>query len=358
MKKALVMILSIVMLIGCFAGCGQSAAPAEAPAATEAPAVTEAETVEPTGFDAMEPVVLKLGHGLPEGEMGLWIVENWMKAVEEGSAGKITFDYYPGGQLGTLAEIVEQLNLGAVDIIFTETSLWQQYVPEVGMISAPFIVENYDHCGRVLYGDAGKLVEKSMLENTNGKIIGWCYNGARVMACTVSFDSTENCKNIIMRSPESQVYIDTFDLMGMSPTPLAFSEVYTAIQTGVVQGYECPAQSIYSSGTYQIAPFIVKTRHMYSYNTLDIYQPTWDKLPECAQNLLVESWQGLQDEMNQMIVNDENDKYDLMAADGATINEFTRSDEFKQNCETYWAEKAASIGGYSEQVYEAIMACR
>ncbi|MDY3868020.1 MAG: TRAP transporter substrate-binding protein [Pyramidobacter sp.] len=354
MKKTLALILCLAIVAGCLAGCGGNSS---APAAVENPGEATSEEAAVT-FETMDPVVIRFGHGLGEGEVGLWIVENWMAQVEEKSAGKITFEYYPGGQLGTLVEHIEQLELGSIDAIFTETSLWESYVPEVGMISAPFIIDSYDHCAAVIYGEAGALVEKSMQERTHSMILGWAFNGARVMACTEDFDSLDNCGGIIMRSPESQVYIDTFELMGMNPTPLAFSEVYTAIQTGVVQGYECPAQSIYATGTYSIAPYIVKTRHMYSYNTLDINQKFWNSLPECAQVLLKETWDELKGEMNQIVMDDENNKYDLMAADGATINEFVRTDAFNEKCAAYWAEKAASIGGYAEDVYAAIEVAR
>lgn len=351
MKKTAILTLILAMALSMLAGCGSTSEPAAEESSAE-------QTAASDSWENVEPVEITFAHGVPEGEQTNWIINGWMEAVEEKSQGKVTFDYYPAGQLGTQVEMVEQIGLGSIDVLFQESSMWQQYVPEFGILSAPFLIESYDHCANVLYGEAGELVEKSFEENTNCKIIGWCFNGARIIVTTREVKNLEDCAGLIIRSPESQVYIDTFELLGMKPTPIGFSEMYTAIQTGVVEGCDCPAQALYEGGYHNVAPFVCKTRHMYSYNTLSVNQDTWEGLPEAVQNLMIEEWDALKDEMNQMIVTAEDEYYTKFAADGATVNEFEDRDALNDKASAYWQEKTQTLGGYSQQVLDAIIAAR
>ena len=87
-------------------------------------------------FGGMEPVTIKFAHAIPEGELMNYLIEDWMSGVTERSGGKITFDYYPAGKLGTFVEIIEQVELGAVDMSSGEPSHYDPWCPEVSMLYA------------------------------------------------------------------------------------------------------------------------------------------------------------------------------------------------------------------------------
>ncbi|MDO5563454.1 MAG: TRAP transporter substrate-binding protein [Synergistaceae bacterium] len=320
-------------------------------------AVCAAFVVKPktkTSIADMDPVKIKLAHGIPAGELAPYLVEDWMAEVSKRSGGKISFDYYPAGKLGSYVEIIEQVELGAVDMSIGEPSLFEPLCPEVSMLYAPLICDNYDHLGRCIYGKPGKLIAEAMSQKSNTYILGWASAGARVIASVRPLRTLADMKGLVIRSPESQVFIDTFTLFGMSPTPMAMNEMYKAIQMGVVEACECPAQSLYEGGYHKITGNICKTRHMYALATLSANEKFWDGLPEEARALMLQVWDELKGGFNKRIVDSENGYYAKFEAEGTKVTEFTDQEAFRKIAQPYWAEKAASIGGKANEILTAI----
>ncbi|MDD4074929.1 MAG: TRAP transporter substrate-binding protein [Eubacteriales bacterium] len=336
MKKTVSLILCIALLAVLTSACAA------------------ARPVDADPFASMEPIKIKYAHAIPEGELMNYIIEDWMAAVTERSGGRITFDYYPAGQLGTFVEIIEQVDLGAVDMSSGEPSLYEPWCPEVSMLYAPLICDGYDHLGRCIYGKPGALIAEAMSEKNNTYILRWVYSGARVIASVRPLRTLADMKDLIIRSPESQVYIDTFTLLGMSPTPMAMSDMYKAIQQGVVEACECPAQALYEGGYHTITGNICKTRHMYALGTLSANEAFWDGLPEAARTLMLDAWDELDDGFNQRVQASEDDYYAKFQAEGTMVTEFEDRPAFKEIAEPYWSEKAASIGGKATEILDAI----
>ena len=337
MKKALSLLGCLALLLSVGAGCA-----ATAPASETNP------------FDSMEPVTIKYAHAIPQGELMNYIIEDWMAAVTARSGGKITFDYYPAGKLGTFVEIIEQVELGSVDMSSGEPSLYEPWCPEVSMLYAPLICDGYDHLGRCIYGKPGALIAEAMSEKNDTYILRWVFSGARVIASTRPLRTLADMEGLVIRSPESQVYIDTFTLLGMSPTPMAMGEMYAAIQQGVVDACECPAQALYEGGYHTITGNICKTRHMYALGTLSANEAFWDGLPEAARELMLTVWDELDDEFNARVIASEDEYYAKFTAEGTLVTEFEDRAAFKVIAEPYWSEKAASIGGKANDILAAI----
>ena len=302
----------------------------------------------------MEPVVIKYAHAIPEGEMVNFIMEDWMASVTERSGGKITFDYHPHGELGSYVEIIEQVEIGAVDMSSGEPSLYEPWCPEISMLYAPLICDSYAHLLKCIYGKPGELISQAMSEKSNTYILRFISAGARVIASVRPLRTLEDMKGLIIRSPESQVYIDTFTLLGMSPTPMAMNEMYEAIQQGVVEACDCPAQSLYEGGYHKITGNICKTRHMYALGTLSANEAFWDGLPEAARTLLLKAWDDLAGDFNTRIQATEDGYYAKFEAEGTLVTEFEDRAAFAKLAEPYWSEKAASVGGMANDILDEI----
>lgn len=343
MKKLLAMTLCLLMVLSlCACGSKDAATNAAQSAAT---------------WDDVEPIVINYGHANATTETNNIMVENWMNAVKEASGGKVSFNYYPGGQLGTYVEIIEQIDTGALDMSITDLSLFESYVPEFGILYSPFIIDSYEHAEAVCYGEAGQLIKDCVAKNTKTYLLGYIMNGKRIVDTTVAINSLEDCKGVILRTPEAQVYTDTFNMLGMSPTPMSLTDTYTAIQTGTVQGFECPAQAIYNGGYHAIAPFIWKSGHMYSFQGWTANQAFWDNLPEIARTTMVQCWEDLQDSYNEMLIADEDNVYANMVKEGCTITEVDRQ-SLIDLCSDYWSTKAQSIGDNATKLLDLINAAR
>ena len=302
----------------------------------------------------MKPVKIKFAHAIPDGELMNYIIEDWMAEVSKRSGGKISFDYYPDGKLGSFVEIIEQVNIGAVDMSGGEPSLYEPWCPEVSMLYAPLICDDYEHLGRCIYGKPGQLIAEAMAQKNNIRILDWVYSGARVIASVRPLRTLQDMKGLVIRSPESQVYIDTFTLFGMKPTPMAMGEMYKAIQMGVVEACDCPAQALYEGGYHKITGNICKTRHMYALGTLSANEKFWDGLPMEARKLMLDVFNELKDDFNKRVVASENDYYAKFEAEGTTVTEFEAHAAFMKAAMPYWTEKAASIGGKADEILAAI----
>ena len=267
MKRFLALLLALVMVFALCA-CSSTNEPKETQSGNEA-----------TSWDEIKPIKIVYAHANALSETNNKMVDNWMAAVEKASEGKISFDYHPGGSLGTYVEIIEQVESGAVNMSISDMSLFESYCPAFGVLYSPFIIDDYDHAKNIAYGKAGELLKADLAKDTNTYLLGMIMNGKRIVDTTVPIKSLDDCKGVIIRTPEAQVYTDTFKMLGMSPTAMSLTDTYTGIQTGTVQGFECPAQAIYNGGYHKIAPYIWKSGHMYSFQGWTANQKFWDSLP-------------------------------------------------------------------------------
>ena len=345
MKRFLALLLALVMVFALCA-CSSTNEPKETQSGNEA-----------TSWDEIKPIKIVYAHANALSETNNKMVDNWMAAVEKASEGKISFDYHPGGSLGTYVEIIEQVESGAVNMSISDMSLFESYCAAFGVLYSPFIIDDYDHAKNIAYGKAGELLKADLAKDTNTYLLGMIMNGKRIVDTTVPIKSLDDCKGVIIRTPEAQVYTDTFKMLGMSPTAMSLTDTYTGIQTGTVQGFECPAQAIYNGGYHKIAPYIWKSGHMYSFQGWTANQKFWDSLPELARTTMLQCWEDLQDDYNDMLIAEEDDIYTKMEAEGCTISEVDRQ-SLIDLCSDYWQTKADSIGTEGTELLSAINDCR
>ena len=220
MKRFLALLLALVMVFALCA-CSSTNEPKETQSGNEA-----------TSWDEIKPIKIVYAHANALSETNNKMVDNWMAAVEKASEGKISFDYHPGGSLGTYVEIIEQVESGAVNMSISDMSLFESYCPAFGVLYSPFIIDDYDHAKNIAYGKAGELLKADLAKDTNTYLLGMIMNGKRIVDTTVPIKSLDDCKGVIIRTPEAQVYTDTFKMLGMSPTAMSLTDTYTGIQTG------------------------------------------------------------------------------------------------------------------------------
>ena len=284
--------------------------------------------------------------------------QNWMAYITEKSEGKITFDYYPGAQLGSYMELISQVDTGALNVSVTDISMFESYCPEFSVLYFPYIMDDAEHAGRVMYGEGGEILKTALAEATNTYMLGYVQHGARQCATVNPINSVEDCAGIIMRTPEAQNYITWCNAIGMSSTPMAMSEAYTAIQSGVAHGIELPIQALQSNGYCEVAPNVWKDAHMYAFQGLTVNQTWFDSLPDFVQVLFVEAWEVQQDDYNTMLLAEEADIYDLLIADGVTITECDYRDELAATFADYYAPEAESISEAAVALLECIQNAR
>lgn len=350
MKKMMALFLVASMCFG-LAACGKSeTAKTEQPAEKPAEETAEAEETAPSDGDydltGCEAVKVTLPTAVSGSALESGYLEQWMADVTERSNGLITFDYTNGGALGSFDELLEGTDSGVYDMSLITLSYYETYVPEAAILSFPFLIQDYNDARDVLNGELGDWLKGKVLENTNTGWMGYLMCYFRYINTSTEIKEVADCKDVLIRVPTTQITIDTFDKMGFSTVPLPFSDIYTAMSTGVVNGVETSGESVYNYGFCDYAKYVCKSNHQPIIESVIYNQDFWNRLPEvyrqimtdAMDDMLVEEWAASEEK--------EAGFCDLLEAEkGVTVTEFSAEakKELQEIFTDYWYEKASSI---------------
>ena len=361
MKKLLALCLAVILVFS-LAACGaKEEAPASAPAAAPAAAPAEkaeAPAAEPGKYnvEGLDPVQLTLAHHSSPTEIDCLYIEDWMAAVTEASEGKITFSYHPGAELGGQAELIESLNLGVIDMGKVNPSMLTSICPEMGLLTLPYLFEDFDMMAEITDGEIGQAIVNLMEERTDTILLNWYWQGWRIFDTDVPLNSLDDCKGVVLRSAEASIYIDTFTKMGFSPTPLAMSEIYTAMQTGVVDGFDSTLQVILNGEYQKIAPYICASNHMICVNCLTINKDVWNSLPEVYQQIMKDALVDNTLEERVAAIELEKELYAQAEGAGATVTQLSNTpEEMTELFRDYWYEWAESVSPEAVELLDMIV---
>lgn len=297
--KLLCLTMVVALLFGVFAACQPAAAPAAPAAAPEAkqeaapeekPAEAEAPAEAEKPAEPMkDPIVLKLAHHMAIDSAADKAIRFYADLVKERTGGQIQIDVYPASQLGGERDYLEGLELGTVDMSLNTTALIMNLTPEFGLLDLPFLFDSYEHAQAAMYGAPMEYLSQKLMDEHGIRVLGGFCSGFRIMMTTdQKLEKLEDFKGLKMRAPETPIYIDMFKALGANPTPIPFSEVYTAMQTGVVEGVEVAAEYMYNMKFYEVGKYIVQTNHIFSGICPLINEAKFQSLPADCQQAIME----------------------------------------------------------------------
>lgn len=205
-----------------------------------------------------------VGHSLsPTSHYGLG-AQAFIDTLTEVSGGAFIGEQAPAGQLGGERDMIEGLQIGSLDVVITSTGPLGNFVPEVYVLDLPFLFRDYDHARTTLDGEIGQELLAKIDEN---QLVGlaWTENGFRhVTNSQRPVRTPEDLAGLKLRTMENRVHMEAFSDLGAAPTPMAFPELFTALQQGVVDGQENPITVISASKFWEVQDFVSLTGHVYS----------------------------------------------------------------------------------------------
>lgn len=217
------------------------------------------------------------------------VTNNFARRVNDLSGGKMTVDVFEGSSLGSEAQNLEALTAGTLDMAVIAVEFYVNSIPQLGALILPYVYEDYDQVQKVLESEAGQYANEQLLNVAKVKNLGYYVMAFRNMYTTKEIKTVDDLAGLKMRVPESSLYVDTFKMMGAAPTPLASSEVYTALDTGVVEGFENTADSCLHMSIFEVAQYFNQTNHLNAPTTFSMSAKVFDELNEDEQNLLLEA---------------------------------------------------------------------
>ncbi|NSX53545.1 TRAP transporter substrate-binding protein [Parasulfitobacter algicola] len=205
-----------------------------------------------------------VGHALsPASHYGVG-AQAFIDKLTEVSDGAFVGEQAPAGQLGGERDMIEGLQIGSMDVVITSTGPLGNFVPEVFALDLPFLFRDYDHARKTLDGEIGQELLAKIGEND---LVGlaWSENGFRhVTNSQRPVRTPADLNGLKLRTMENKVHMTAFSGMGASPTPMAFPELFTALQQGVVDGQENPVTVITASKFWEVQNYVSLTGHVYS----------------------------------------------------------------------------------------------
>jgi tripartite ATP-independent transporter DctP family solute receptor len=231
----------------------------------------------------------KLAHEVAVESTQHLAAKKFAELVEERSKGAIKITVYPNSTLGPGQQALNLLRSGSIEIVQSGSTTFNGIVGETAALELPFLFRNAEHAYHVLDGKVGQsLLDKLGVHGIQG--LAFLENGWRqVTNNRHPVRSVEDIKGLKIRTTPNPYHIQAFQLLGANPVPLAYSELYSALETGAVDAQEHPLPVMWAAKFYEVQKYLTLTSHAYSPLILVMNKPKFDSLPADYQTILVES---------------------------------------------------------------------
>ena len=326
MKKITAMVLAAAMtlaLTACGGGSGSNSAAGSSAAASGAASGAASAAGD---YASLDPVVLTGADSTGKGAAGQLFGEMVAAKVDEITGGQLTIDYYPNGELGADADLLRQLQANDIHLFVGQTAPVVSFVPEVAVYDLPMVFAQYDGAtiDKVLNGDSEFNNQLKTAFNAAGlELMGTLQNATyRLTTSNVELATLDDFAGLQIRTMENPNHMAFWEAIGAAPTPMAWNEVYFALQSGNLAAQENAADTIVGANLNEVQEYLSLTNHILYANMMIMNQEAWDSLDPAYQEALTQAVSEALTEMSAQLAQiDEDNKADLESK-GMTITEY------------------------------------
>jgi TRAP-type transport system periplasmic protein len=291
-------------------------------------------------------LVLRLSHSMAPGVTALHVFgDRFRQRVEAASGGAVHVRLFPSGTLGQEREVVQQLQEGLVDFMVSGTAIWGSVAPRLQVFDFPFLWRDWSHVHGVVDGRLGHEAAEYLGATIRMRPLAWGDSFGFRHVITRSRDVTDprQLAGLKIRTIQSPIYVKAVELMGASPTPMAFGEVYTSLQTGVIDGYEHDASTTLQQRFYEVARYMTRTRHIAGVLGLWASTATLSALPGDLRAMLERA--ALEAAVEQRAMGPEEDTRATaaLAGQGMTIHDIDLG-PLRGAAERLWESEGRALG--------------
>lgn len=292
---------------------------------------------------------VNIAHGNQPNEPVGIIADKWKELAEQASGGKLELVVYPSGQLGSEKDVVEQAMMGNNIVIFTGYDFLMDYVPDAGILTAPYLTDSFDSLLKLTETEWFVDLEQDLNEKGIDVVNTTTIYGARHLMTLKPVKKPEDLKGMKIRVPNNQMYIKTFEAMGASPTPLPLSDTYPGLQQGLIDGAENPLPTLSGSKTNEVAKHLALTEHTKIISPWIAGVDFIDSLPPEIVEILKETGDEAA-KHGRMVLEQKNDEILQEFIDQGVEMHEVNIDEFKKKTESVYQ----SFPNWSEGLYEKV----
>jgi len=380
-QKWLSITLAAVALTGCSGASGKAeqttAAKAE-PAASEAASNAASETAsnatsgEASGAGAgtadkgtqdqaqvageheFSEMTLRFGTTSAEGTLVVTTMRDFADKVSNATGGKVEVQIFPSSQLGNVSEMAEQAQMGALDMCMNQpANLSDMGVERMGVLGLPYLFSSYEQRWNVLFGETGNSLLQDITDSDTQLVgLGYYPDGARNFFTVDKkpIRKLEDVKGMKLRVQSYKVDNDMAIALGASPTPTSSSEMYSAIQSGIVDGAEQPVAAYYNNKFYEVSKYLTLDEHTYNTLVIIFSKPIWNNLEPELQAVLSNSWMEAVEEAKPEILKAEKEYLTKIADAGVEIIELSDKDKWAAAMDPVYRDNAADLTDLVESI--------
>jgi len=217
----------------------------------------------------------------PYHTQALWAAQE----IKARTNGRYEIDVFPASTLGKETDINQALSLGTIDIIYTGMAFAGREYPPISIASGPFVFRDFDHWQKFREGPIFRELAKGYEDKTGHHIVGYTYYGQRHLTANKMVTRPEDMKGMKLRVPDAPLFVMFPRAVGANPTPIAFAEVYLALQNGTVDAQENPLPTIEAKKFYEVQKYIILTGHITESLVTVVAGSTWKKLSEADRKI-------------------------------------------------------------------------
>jgi TRAP-type transport system periplasmic protein len=264
-------------------------------------------------------VILKCGTATQPSHIYNQAAEYLAQIVAERTAGAIEIQVFAASQLGSERDMIEGLQLGSLEMTLTSTGPLGNFVPQVKLFNLPFLFRDREACYRVLDGEIGTRIA-ALFPRVGIRSLGWYENGFRnITNSKRAINSPEDMQGLKIRVMEDDVFILTMKALGASPLPMAFGELFTALEQRIVDAQENPLAVIHSSRFFEVQQHLAMTGHFYSPAVLLVSETSWQSLSPEHQRILTEAATEARDHERKLSQKADRELEDALRQEGMAV---------------------------------------
>lgn len=306
---------------------------------------------------AAQPQTLQVGYIMAEGDPADLAAKKFKELVETRSDGSLNVVIHSSGLLGGERDLWEGMQIGSVDIAITGVGPISFFTPEYSGVQMYYAVEDLDHLEAVYNGEIGDEIRDALLKAKGGRVLDWWHRGPRHITANKPIRTPDDLKGLKLRTPEGKIYLEAWQALGASPTPMALGELFTALEQGVVDGQENPLELIATQSFDEVQSHVSLTAHQYQPYLFSISDNTLSSLTEEQQEIIRQAAIEAGEFEKELVAKAE-EKYKKELADaGMTVVEDVDREAFKKIMDET-APKLEDQGLWKEGLYERIKAAK
>ena len=302
---------------------------------------------------ADQKTILKASDVHPEGYPTVQAVENMGKKLEQATNGRLSIQMYASMQLGGEKEMIEQAQVGAIQFARVSVGTLGPVVDDLNVLNLPFLFRDTAHMNKVVDGPIGQQLLDKVSNNPAAKLVGLCWMdaGARSFYDTKRpIKSIADLKGLKIRVIGNPMFVDMANALGANGVAMGYDQVFSALQTGVIDGAENNPPSFVFDNHYQVAKYYTLTQHLIVPEMLVYSKAAWDQLSADDQALIKKLSRGTQADARTLWNKTEGEALDRMKTAGIEIIPIADKTPFRDAVKPVWDKYGSKFAELIKQI--------